>query len=216
MSKQYRKSAQRVSGRKRNKTDAPPDETVGLRIIGGLFRGRKLLYSGQRRTRPMKDRLREAVFNLIGGEIAGTHAIDLFAGTGALGLEAISRGAAEATLIEQHFPTADVIRQNVGTLRVESQTEIVTGDVFIWARRLPDLGTAPWLVFSSPPYDFYVSRADEMIFLLKRLIHDAPDKSIFLVEADDRFDFTRLPDLKAWDIRSYPPAVIGIYRKKTV
>ncbi len=80
---------------------------TGLRIIGGEFRHRHLHYSGDLRTRPMKDRLREAIFNLIGPEIRGKHAIDLFAGTGALGLEAISRGAARATLIEQHHPTAE-------------------------------------------------------------------------------------------------------------
>jgi len=213
MPKQNRKSTPQTSGQKRNKTGIPPAGTIGLRIIGGRFRGRKLLYSGQPRTRPMKDRLREAVFNLIGDEIIDTHAIDLFAGTGALGLEAISRGAARATLIEQHYPTADIIRQNVSALGVDSQTEIVTGDVFIWARRRPDLGTAAWLVFCSPPYDFYVSRINEMLELLGGLIQASPKKSIFLVEADDRFDFALLPDPKAWDIRSYPPAVIGVYRK---
>jgi 16S rRNA (guanine966-N2)-methyltransferase len=186
---------------------------MGLRIIGGRFRGRKLLYSGQPRTRPMKDRLREAVFNLIGREIGGAHAIDLFAGTGALGLEAVSRGAAKATLIEQHFPTADVIRQNIMSLGVESLTEIFTGNVFIWARRLPDMGKSPWLVFCSPPYEFYVSRAGEMLELLGGLIQDAPANSIFVVEADDRFDFALLPSANAWDIRSYPPAIIGIHRK---
>ena len=77
---------------------------AGLRIIGGEFRGRRLHYSGDRRTRPMKDRLREAVFNLIGPDIRGKHAIDLFAGTGALALESLSRGAKSATLIEQHHP----------------------------------------------------------------------------------------------------------------
>ena len=61
---------------------------AGLRIIGGRLRGRKLHYSGDLRTRPMKDRLREAIFNLIGPAIRGKHAVDLFAGTGALALEA--------------------------------------------------------------------------------------------------------------------------------
>jgi 16S rRNA (guanine966-N2)-methyltransferase len=57
---------------------------AGLRVIGGSYRGRRLHYTGDFRTRPMKDRLREAVFNLLGREVAGKHAIDLFAGTGAL------------------------------------------------------------------------------------------------------------------------------------
>jgi 16S rRNA (guanine966-N2)-methyltransferase len=164
----------------------------------------------------MKDRLREAMFNLIGGEIAGTHAIDLFAGTGALGLEALSRGAAKATFIEQHYPTADIVRQNILTLGVESRTEIVPGNVFIWAKRHSDLGVAGWLVFCSPPYDFYISRTNDMLELLGELLQSAPKKSIFLVEADERFDFALLPDQKAWDIRTYQPAVIGIYRKQEI
>src|SRR3989304_1596677 len=91
MSNKNRNSAPRTAGQKRNKTATPPAETMGLRIISGRFRGRKLQYSGDRRTRPMKDRLRETVFNIIGDEVLGAHAIDLFAGTGALGLGAISR-----------------------------------------------------------------------------------------------------------------------------
>src|SRR5262245_7614130 len=74
----------------REQADREPPE---LRIIGGTLRHRKLLYSGDQRTRPMKDRVREAVFNLVGPDVVGQHAIDLFAGTGALGFEAISRGA---------------------------------------------------------------------------------------------------------------------------
>jgi 16S rRNA (guanine966-N2)-methyltransferase len=213
MTKQNRKSASRSAGKRRVKADQMPAETIGLRIIGGRFRGRKLLYSGEFRTRPMKDRLREAVFNLIGDDLEGAHAIDLFAGTGALGLEALSRGASRATMIEQHFPTADIIRQNVLALEVQSQSEIVPGNVFIWSKRRPDLGKASWLVFCSPPYDFYVSRLGEMLDLLRELIQAAPIKSIFLVEADERFDFALLPNPKAWDVRSYPPAVIGVYRK---
>src|SRR5687767_11185885 len=92
------------------------ERTPRLRIIGGRFRGRLLAYSGDERTRPMKDRVREAVFNLVGPDVKEKLAIDLFAGTGALGLEALSRGAAEAVLLERHFPTAAVIGQNAVTL----------------------------------------------------------------------------------------------------
>src|SRR6478736_322408 len=95
-----RKKAARRGGRD------PAEPVVGLRIVGGTLRGRKLQYSGDVRTRPMKDRVREAVFNLLGPQVAGSHAIDLFAGTGALGIEAISRGATKATFIERHLPTA--------------------------------------------------------------------------------------------------------------
>lgn len=193
-------------------TRPPQGEPATLRIIGGHFRGRKLLYSGDRRVRPMKDRVREAVFNLVGPAIREKHAIDLFAGTGALALEAISRGAAQATLIEQHFPTAEITRRNVTRLGVEDAAQVVTSDVFIWLKRGPELGPRPWVVFCSPPWDFFVERADAMQELIGGLMRQAPRQSIFAVEADKRFDFRLLPHPDAWDIRHYPPVVLGIYR----
>jgi 16S rRNA (guanine966-N2)-methyltransferase len=248
MAKRNRKPRAAAGGRR---PDAP-QPIAGLRIIGGRFRGRRLHYSGDLRTRPMKDRLREAIFNLVGPSIRGTHALDLFAGTGALALEALSRGAHQATLVEQHYPTANVIRQNVATLGVEGQAEIVVGNVFIWWKRqakgchahacrgheepvtpmthaqpnmptasvgmapAPDLPTCdnPWVVFCSPPYDFYVERIGEILELIAGLTEAAPAGSVFVVEADARFDFGRLLDPQAWDVRSYPPAVVGIFRKE--
>ena len=160
----------------------------------------------------MKQRVREAIFNLLGPAVRGKHAVDLFAGTGAVALEALSRGAARATLIERHFPTARVIRQNIAMLSVEQVTEVATADVFFWARRLPDLGTLPWVVFCSPPYSFYAERTEQMLWLIRTLLERAPPESLFAVEADERFDFGLLPGPGDWDVRSYPPAVVGIYR----
>jgi 16S rRNA (guanine966-N2)-methyltransferase len=190
------------------------DAVAGLRIIGGRLRGRKLRYSGDLRTRPMKDRLREAIFNLIGPSIRGKHAIDLFAGTGALALESLSRGADRATLVEQHYPTAAIIRENIVTLGLEQQAEVTPGNAFIWAQRQRLPIDKPWAVFCSPPYDFYVERAGEMHELIAGMINAAPNDSVFVVEADARFDFATLPNPEAWDVRPYSPAVVGIYRKE--
>ncbi len=211
---------------------AQPSE---LRIIGGVHARRKLRYAGDLRTRPMKDRVREAVFNLIGPAVVGTHAIDLFAGTGALGLEAISRGAARATFFEQHFPTADVIGKNVATLGVNKVCQVIAADTFRWfqawsrsreqstrestapvSARQELSRSEPWLVFCSPPYDFYVERREDMLALLTTLVHLSPAGSILVVEANERFDFGRLPDELSWDVREYPPARIAIGRKELV
>lgn len=162
----------------------------------------------------MKDRLREAIFNRIGPAVRGKHAVDLFAGTGALGLEAISRGALQATLIEQHFPTAEIIRQNVARLGVGPLARVIASSAFIWQKRRPELGPAAWIVFCSPPYDFYVQRTDQMLELVGGLIESAPSESVFVVESDGRFDFGRLPEPESWDVRSYPPALVGIYLKR--
>ena len=161
----------------------------------------------------MKDRVREALFNLVGPSVRGKHAVDLFAGTGALALEAISRGALSATLIEQHAPTAAVIRNNVAQLGVESLCQVVTANVFFWARQCPSLSPTPWVVFCSPPYDFYVDRTREMLELVEGFVRRAPAESVVVVESDARFDAGALADPAGWDARPYPPAVVAIYRK---
>lgn len=182
------------------------------RVVGGHLRGRKLRYSGDPRTRPMKDRVREALFNLIGPDVKGSHAIDLFAGTGALGIEAISRGAARATFIEQHFPTARLIRQNLAELQIEASCTVEPGNTFIWAKRKPALRDARCVFFCSPPYAFFVDRKAEMLELIGSLLERAPAASIFAVEADDRFDFAELPHAEQWDVRNYAPAYVGLLR----
>src|SRR5690554_2210869 len=105
-----------------------------LRIVGGRLRGQRIRYSGNPQVRPMKDRLRETLFNLLGETVEGKHAIDLFAGTGALGIEAISRGAAAALLIERHRPTVELIKENVGRLGLENQATVLVADAFRWLR----------------------------------------------------------------------------------
>jgi 16S rRNA (guanine966-N2)-methyltransferase len=183
------------------------------RIIGGSLRGRSIEYSGDACTRPMKDRTREAVFNLLGPAVRGAHAIDLFAGTGALGFEAISRGAARATLIERHFPTARLMEKNAAILGVSDRVTIVASDTFFWGRRHEPLGDAPVAVFCSPPYALYTERGPDLVALIGRLIEEAPAGSRFIVEADATFDFASLPRSEEWDVREYHPATVGILVK---
>jgi len=189
------------------------EPTAPPRIIGGKLRHRRLAYNIDARTRPMKDRTREAVFNLLGPAVAGKHAIDLFAGTGALGFEAISRGAASATFVERHFPTAAAIKKNAEALGVLDQCTVLPANTLLWSKRLPELPSIAWVVFCSPPYELYVSQTAEMLALIEQLLNHAPPESMFAVEADERFDFSSLPDASRWDVRTYPPAVVGILRK---
>jgi 16S rRNA (guanine966-N2)-methyltransferase len=212
-------SVRAASGRKGG--PSPANHEMELRIIGGYFRGRKLNYHGDPIVRPMKHRTREAIFDLLGPAVEGRHAIDLFAGTGALGLEALSRGATSATFIEKHVPSARVVAENVAALEVADRAQQLVTSAFVWAKRdmrSPTSGppaAVPWLVFCSPPYAFYVERQPEMIDLVGRIQEHAPPDSILVVEADERLDFGRLPpaDPAAWDIRAYAPAVIGIWRQ---
>ncbi len=207
-------TSQKASKKKKNVGSTPgKKEAVGLRIIGGRLRGSRLQYIGDNRVRPMKDRVREAVFNLIGPSVKGRHVVDLFGGTGALTIEALSRGAVSATVIELHLPTAALLRQNLDSLRLRDCVDLCKTDAFFWAKdkSRPKDDSKPWLVFCSPPYDFYVTRQKDVLEMLDNLLAVAPPDSMFVIESDDRFDFDLLPvrpDPKR--IRSYPPAEIAI------
>jgi len=193
-----------------NQAQAPQGK---LRIIGGTFRGRVIDYSGDPVTRPMKDNVREALFNLVGGWVKGKNVFDLFAGTGAIGLEAISRGAVGATMIERHFPTVKIIEQNIQTLDVASAAQVHASDTFFWVRKFikepVSQTTDAWMVFCCPPYDFFVDRTEELMTMLDSLIALAPPESIFVVESDRRFEHDQLPMADKWAIREYSPAAIA-------
>jgi 16S rRNA (guanine966-N2)-methyltransferase len=185
-----------------------------LRIIGGTLRRRTVHYNGDPGLRPMKDRVRESVFNLVGPDVVGSIAIDLFAGTGAMALESISRGAASAICIERRFPNAKMITESATTLGVQEQISVTPGDTFVWAKRHLPSGPTPWVVFCCPPYEFYSSRLEDMLNLIRTLVNQAPLRSVFVVESDERFSPETLPDVLTWDTRQYPPAVISIARKR--
>jgi 16S rRNA (guanine966-N2)-methyltransferase len=188
-----------------------PGEST-LRIVGGNLRGRRIKYSGDTTVRPMKDRTREAMFNLIGPTIVGKHVFDLFAGTGAIAIEALSRGASSATLIERHFPTARIVRDNLRLLGLEDRSSLVTADAFFWSRqKVNEFPQLPWAVFCSPPYRFYTERLTELTRLLAGMLQAAPPSSLFVVEAMVEFDFTSLVPGIDWEQRAYPPALLGLH-----
>ncbi|WP_438951865.1 16S rRNA (guanine(966)-N(2))-methyltransferase RsmD [Porticoccus sp.] len=112
-----------------------------VRIIGGQWRGRKLHFNEVAGLRPTGDRIRETLFNWLTPSIAGANCLDLFAGSGALGIEALSRGAARATLVEKHRQAADNLRRNCLLLKADT-AEIVQAD------------TLDWLANTSPVYPF--------------------------------------------------------------
>ena len=127
-----------------------------MRVVGGQFRGRALATPKSTETRPTSDRVREAVFNILahgrgGFEMEGARVLDLFAGTGALGVEALSRGAGCCMFVEVDATARGSIRENVETLGL-------TGATKIFRRDASDLGTAGKyagfsLLFADPPYD---------------------------------------------------------------
>ncbi len=123
-----------------------------MRIIGGRFRGRTLLSVRGRDTRPTADRLRESLFNILGPAIRETVVLDLFAGTGALGLEALSRGAAFAAFVEIDRPALDVIRNNIDRCGVAGETAVIRCNAAAHLTPVKAQDRRFDLVFMDPPY----------------------------------------------------------------
>ncbi len=120
------------------------------RIISGEFGGRRLVTPADRRVRPTADRVREAWFSILGPRIVDAVVADLFAGSGALGLEAISRGARHATLVDLNRPSLEAIRANVEALGVGDRVSVVRGDVFRFLAGIS--GRAFTVALADPPY----------------------------------------------------------------
>lgn len=160
------------------------------RIIAGTAKGRRLKTPPGDRTRPTSDRVREALFSSVeawAGSLRGLHVLDLYAGSGAVGLEALSRGAASATLVESHGPTAALIRGNVRDLRLDG-ADVVHAPVFHVIVRRP---VHPFdLVFSDPPYDLSDDAlADDLDVLLGVVAPEA----LVVVERSTRSPEPRWP-----------------------
>jgi 16S rRNA (guanine966-N2)-methyltransferase len=127
-----------------------------MRIVAGKYRSRILKSLKGNALRPTSDRLRETLFNVLGTNVAGSRFIDVFAGTGAVGIEAISRGAIDVVFIENHAAAATLIRRNLDSLEIENGAQILLFDALrglekIAARHKPT--DAPFdFVFVDPPY----------------------------------------------------------------
>jgi 16S rRNA (guanine966-N2)-methyltransferase len=126
-----------------------------MRVVAGSARGRTLVAPPGARTRPTTDRVREAIFNALGsrGGVEGEPVADLFAGSGALGVEALSRGAAHATFVDRDRAARDAIRRNVESCGFGPRATVVGGTVERWLAGLSP-GTRFAVAFCDPPYAF--------------------------------------------------------------
>lgn len=121
-----------------------------VRIIGGEWRGRRLPVADAPGLRPSGDRARETLFNWLTPHLPGARCADLFAGTGALGFEAASRGAREVVLVERSRPLAAMLRESAELLKAE-RVEVVNADALEWLKGRP--GSSLDIVFIDPPFD---------------------------------------------------------------
>jgi 16S rRNA (guanine966-N2)-methyltransferase len=161
-----------------------PGSANQIRIIGGRHRGRRLQFVPVRGLRPTPDRVRETLFNWLRTDVPGARCLDLFAGSGALGLEAISRSAAFLCAVEQDRRAAQRLRENIALLREQAVAEVRQTDVLRLLEQTPD---KPFdIVFADPPF------ADRVLPEVCRLLEEngwlAPEAAIYL-EQDAKADW---------------------------
>jgi 16S rRNA (guanine966-N2)-methyltransferase len=177
-----------------------------VRVVAGAYRGRRLEAPRGRATRPTSDRVREALFSILGhGAVEGARALDLFAGSGALGIEALSRGAAEAVFVDSDERAVAAVKSNLQTLGVDARVH--RRDAFSWLESAARGEEGFDLVFADPPYSSASRTAGRLSELLPPLLHD---NSLTVTESDKRDPL--LLTLPLIDERTYGDTRIAIHR----
>jgi len=160
-----------------------------VRIIGGLWRGRRLPFPDVPGLRPTPDRVRETLFNWLGQRLTGLRCLDLFAGSGALGLEAASRGAAEVTLVEADARAFAALQAHCATLAA-TQVRLIRADALVWLKTQPHGDSSGYdLIFLDPPFAAgLLAPALQLVAPLLR-----PGGTIY-------GEFDTPPDLSGWQV----------------
>ena len=155
--------------------------------------------------------VRESIFNILGSAVEDARVLDLFAGTGALGLEALSRGASRVLFVERDREHAALIRRNLATLRYEDRAHVAVGDAYRWVRGFESAEEGPLLVFADPPYVDFERRSKQLRELVEGLVAKLPVGSILTVESSwSREEDRVLPEIGLWDIRKHGGTRVAI------
>jgi len=177
-----------------------------MRVIAGTLRGRRIGAPSGLATRPTSDRVRESLFDLLGPLPAGSAALDLFAGSGALGIEALSRGAATATFVERDRAALRALRRNLEALGLRGRARVVAGD----AASALALAPGPWdLILADPPYA--EGAADRVVAAAARLL--VPGGVLALEHAADDPAPDPPESLAVWKSRRYGRTRLTLYSR---
>jgi len=176
---------------------------VKLRLISGTHGGRLIDTPDTTRTHPMGDRIRMSLFNII-GDITGYDVLDAFAGTGSLGLESLSRGAARATFIERDRIAQKVLQKNIQSLELDERSHIINASVAAWSSTTHDEQFD--LIFADPPYrDLQLSTVAKLVAYLK-------PNGLMILSHPGRESAPTVNGVVVVDKRSYGDAALAFYR----
>lgn len=181
-----------------------------MRVISGTAKGRPLKAVPGMGTRPTTDKVKEAIFSMIGPYFDGGFVLDLFAGTGGLGIEALSRGMERAVFIDMDPKSIEVIRQNLKATKLEQQSEVYRNEASRALKVLEKRGTGFDLIFLDPPYR--MTDADELMLSMKEKGLVREDATI-VVEHDSEHTYPEdIGPFRCIRISCYGETTVSIYR----
>jgi 16S rRNA (guanine966-N2)-methyltransferase len=179
-----------------------------VRIIGGRLKGRRL--TGVRgQIRPTADRVREAIFNILGDEVSESLVLDLFAGTGALGIEALSRGARQAVFVESHKSALQVLQRNLAQCGLNEMSRVLPLPAHKALPRLAAAGERFSLIFLDPPYGYGLAAANVLLLAKHNLV--APSGQVIVEHNRSEELAAAYQDLVQHDQRRYGATLISFY-----
>ena len=177
----------------------------GLEIGGGVLKGKKILVPSG--TRPTQGLVRRSLFDRLGGSIDGMTVLDLFAGSGAIGIEAISRGAKEVWFVEKSHRVLQILKKNLKNLGLLDKTKVIKGDAIKVLRTLSLQGKRFNLIFADPPYNF--NRYDSLLEYAKDLIEDG----LIVIESRKEVKINTFDDIQLDKEVILGETKISIYRR---
>jgi 16S rRNA (guanine966-N2)-methyltransferase len=174
-----------------------------VRIIAGEFRSRRLLPPESDTTRPITDRAKQSLFDILTPYLSGAVVYDCFAGTGSMGLESLSRGCRRALFFERDRSALQRLKQNIAALAVADCSEVISQDLFAWFAINPAAAATAEVVFFDPPYRFLRERAADVQQAMGAIARGHLSPGGLLVFRHDARDALACPALRQVELRDY-------------
>jgi 16S rRNA (guanine966-N2)-methyltransferase len=182
-----------------------------LRVISGKWKGKRLSSVKGLNLRPTSDRVKEAIFDILQDHIAGQQVLDLFAGTGALGIEALSRGAKRAVFVEESPRSLMALRKNIEGCQAKDQAQVLPREVTHGIKILEAQGESFQLIFLDPPYQ--KGLANKALKVLAGSSIVSPD-TLIIVEHSSNEELLSIPRLQRVDARKYGNTLVSFWRRE--
>ena len=180
-----------------------------MRIISGKYKGHPLVSFQADHIRPTTDRVKESLFNMIQNHIEGARVLDLFSGTGNLGLEAISRGAQEVVFVEKSKKSIQILDKNVAKLKITEPFRVIQKDVLSFLKSYE--GPAFDVIFADPPFTEQMAHDVMLAACQSKIFHD---ESLMMIESARREKIVDdYPPLIRYDVREFGDKFLSFYKK---